>query len=337
MLFEISNKNKNDIQRISRTTLSSIGWNEKDLENMIAKNMVEVIPDDQLMPFFQERNFKEEADIFALDKDGNLYIFELKRVEGGLDAVNQIMRYAVKFGQYEYATLNNLFSKYQKGAVRGLAVTHRDFFELTDELNKEHFNRKQKLILVTNGVDYDALKGIRYWARQGVHIEVLTYFVYKIGDKFLFEIPKYNPEGDVLIDEYEEGYYIVNTNLAYSNTNYKEMLSEKIAAAYYGKKWSILNIKKGYKVFLYHTGVGIIAFGVAIDNYKAKEINGAIEEEFYVPLRFDWSIDPDAERDKAISAWEINQALDSGHRFRGTCFSISPKMADTIVEISKNR
>ncbi|GAG28733.1 unnamed protein product, partial [marine sediment metagenome] len=99
MLFEISKENKNEIQRISRTTLSSIGWDEKDLENMIVKNVIEVIPDDQLMPFFQERNFQEEADIFALDKEGNLYIFELKSVEGGLDAVNQIMRYAVKFGQ----------------------------------------------------------------------------------------------------------------------------------------------------------------------------------------------------------------------------------------------
>lgn len=30
------------------------------------------------MPIFKERKFQEEADIMALDTNGNLYIFELK-------------------------------------------------------------------------------------------------------------------------------------------------------------------------------------------------------------------------------------------------------------------
>lgn len=51
---------------------------EKDLENLLADNLGELyIEDGQLMPIFQERQWWEEPDLCALDKDGNQRIWTL--------------------------------------------------------------------------------------------------------------------------------------------------------------------------------------------------------------------------------------------------------------------
>jgi len=150
----------------------------------------------------------------------------------------------------------------------------------------------------------------------------------------LLDFNPYNPEREVIIEE-EEGCFIVNTNITWSNSNYREMLDEEKASAYYDRKNGIERIKKGDEVFLYHTGVGIIAFGKAIDNWKSKDIYGDKNEEYYIKLRFDWKIDPDVEADRAVKAWEINNELKSGHRFRQTVFSISKEMAEVIKKLCR--
>ena len=52
---------------------------EDDIENFLKSRLSEIVSEDQLMLIGQERKWKEEPDLLALDKDGILYIFELKR------------------------------------------------------------------------------------------------------------------------------------------------------------------------------------------------------------------------------------------------------------------
>ena len=52
---------------------------EKDLENLIAQNLFGVLFEHSpLMPIFQEQPLQAETDIYALNDEGELYIFELK-------------------------------------------------------------------------------------------------------------------------------------------------------------------------------------------------------------------------------------------------------------------
>ena len=155
-----------------------------------------------------------------------------------------------------------------------------------------------------------------------------------VDKKIIYEFNPYNPENELII-EVEEGYFIVNTNVTWSQTNYKDMLNQKKASGYYERKYGISYIKKGDTVFLYHTGVGIVAYGKTSGTYKMADVNGDKDGEYYVELEFEWKIDPDTEPDQAVKAWEINEKLKSGHRFRQTVFSISREMADTIKELSK--
>ena len=93
------------------------------------------------------------------------------------------------------------------------------------------------------------------------------------------------------------------------------------ASAYYSRKWSICNISANSIVYLYHTGVGVIAKGRATEAVKKASYANDVDEEFYVPLDFEWAVDKSEWDVQAIPAWEINSRLNSGHRFRQTVFT----------------
>jgi len=95
---------------------------EKDLENLIANNMFSVLFEDSgLMPIFQERQRQKEADIYALNREGELIIFELKRSCAKKDAVQQALRYAQDAGQWGYSKLQDNLPKFKRGIFKSSA------------------------------------------------------------------------------------------------------------------------------------------------------------------------------------------------------------------------
>ena len=337
MLFYLNNKERTEIRPIPHKTFPSIGWKESDLEDLIAKNMARLIPQNQLMVLFQERPFQEEADIYALDKKGELYIFELKRWKSQKENILQVLRYGQKYGQYSYEQLQEMLQKYTKTSSLNLAQKHYDYFSeiIPKALDEADFNKQQHFVVITNGTDIDTRDAIKYWQDKGLLIDSIIYWLYVVNGEAIFEFDPYNPEREVIIEE-EGKYYIVNTNLTWSNTNYREMLDGKKAAAYGERRYGIKNLNKGDTVFLYHNQVGIIAYGkVESNKYKSRFHEGHKEEEYYVDLSFEWAIDPDKEPERAVKAWQINKELSAQHAFRQTIFSIRPKMANVIIKLAQ--
>lgn len=338
MLFYLNDREKTEIKPVTHKTFANIGWKESDLENLIAKNIAKLIPQNQLMVLFQERPFQEEADIYALDKKGDLYIFELKRWQSQKENILQVLRYGQIYGQYSYEQLQEMLQKYEKKSTLDLAQQHYDYFAevIPSRLNGTDFNKQQHFVVITNGTDLDTRNAIKYWQDKGLFIDSIVYWVYAIGGQFIFEFDPYNPEREVIIEE-EGKNYIVNTNLTWSKTNYREMLDNNKAAAYGERRYGIKNLKKGDTVFLYHNGIGIIAYGkVQSNKFKSRYHEGHKEEEYYVDLLFDWVVDPDTEPNKAVKAWQINKELSAQHAFRQTIFSIRPKMANVIKKLAKS-
>lgn len=81
MLFELIKEDEKRIAPIRTSSLADAGWMEKDLENVLAQNITSLIDDEHLMVISQERPRQAEPDIIAIDKDGVLHIFELKRTK----------------------------------------------------------------------------------------------------------------------------------------------------------------------------------------------------------------------------------------------------------------
>ncbi len=92
---------------------------EKELEDLLAQNLWDVLfESSQLMPIFQERSWQPEADIYALNEQGDLVIFELKRAHADGGAVHQALRYCEKAGRYSYEKLEEMLGRYRKGKTR---------------------------------------------------------------------------------------------------------------------------------------------------------------------------------------------------------------------------
>ena len=144
MLYRLS-KEDNTIELMPYADFESLAKKEKDLENLSDL----YIEDGQLMRIFQERARQEEPDLCALDKDGNLVLFELKRGEVQGDTIIQVMRYAQSWGHKSYYDLNEAYAKYcdkYKLPKQELKEAHKDAFGLDSALDYVQFNREQKMI-----------------------------------------------------------------------------------------------------------------------------------------------------------------------------------------------
>lgn len=336
MLYKLNAAEIEVSKRVEVKTPRDFGLKEEHIENFLKSRLSEIVSEDQLMLIGQERRWQEEADLLALDKDGILYIFELKRWHSQEENILQVMRYGQIFGRYTYEELDGLAKRQQK-LVGDLKEKHKEYFDLSEELPASAFNKDQVFVLVTNGMDKDTISAIKFWSKKGVKIECSPYRIYEIDGEPYIQFDTYNPDDDVLPEE-NTRFFIVNTNKTYMPDAWEDMLKTGKASAYYGRKNSVCRISKGSWVFLYHTGVGVIASGIATSDYSATAYGNDENEEFYIPLKFRWVLSDESQWDEvAPKAWEINEKWESSYKFRQTVWAITQDMADKIDCIAKEK
>ena len=335
MLYELNRGNLERSPKVPIRSPQHFSLLEEHIENFMQSRLSEIFSEEHLMLIGQERKWQEEADLLALDKEGMLYIFELKRWESRPENILQVLRYGQIFGRYSYEELEGLAQRQQK-LEGSLKKRHQEYFDLEEPIKESEFNLKQRFVLVTHGVDTDTISAVEYWSRMGVNISCSPYRLYEIDGKPYIQFDTFSPVGDV-IPEIDTQYFIVNTNRTWMDSAWQDMLGDRMkgkAAAYYVRKWAIYRIPQYSIIYLYHTGVGVVAKGKATDSFKKKAFDDDADEEFYIPLDFEWAVPKENWGDKAIPPWEINSKLNSGHRFRQTAFAISDDMATAIDEIA---
>ncbi|MCK0770303.1 hypothetical protein [Chromohalobacter canadensis] len=107
-----------------------------------------------------------------------------------------------------------------------------------------------------------------------------------------------------------KNYYLLNTNKANSVEDHQMMLEEQVAAAFEnGWKQKIERIRSGDVVFLYESGKGVVAYGVASGDVEKAPHEGRKDETYYQRLH-------DFKRlGASVSAKDIQQALGRKIRF----------------------
>ncbi|MCU0440473.1 MAG: hypothetical protein MUC49_21480 [Raineya sp.] len=327
MIFDI-NKHSFEIKKRKGVRLSSIGWKEKDFQEMMYKNLDVLLPEDELLLIMQSRQWQEEPDLMAIDKNGNLYIFELKAWESQESNLLQVLRYGQIFGQSSYEDLNELYLKFFPNSNGLLSSLNEKF---NTQLTKEEINQKQKFILITNGLDFKTRATIKYWSEQGINISSWIYKIYQVGDQILLDFETYrqtpNPYEDI-----NEGYFILNTNIQGGEEDEIDMLTNQKAAAYFEPwKYKIEQINKGDKVFLYRSGVGIIAKGIG---------SGIIDKSSYRGEKEKWSNEEYSTKlikfkklSKPIKASEIKKISGVNYVFMQTMFSIDKDTGEKLWKI----
>ena len=330
MLYKLDG-NKKEYSKVKRVTLADIGWKELDLQRLISSHIQDFIYSNELLTIFNERPRQEEPDILALDKNGDLYILELKRWSSDKENLLQVLRYGQLYGSSNYDELNELFQKYSKSNEE-LSDVHQKYFDLTDEkaLRKGDFNVHQHFLIVTNGMDQNTVDAIRYWKNNGLSIDAIIYWVFEIGSEHYIEFNMYSPIEGYL--KYEGNSYVLNTDYSNNKQHTEEMIKEQKAAAYYpGWREKIEKLQKGDTVFLYKSGSGIIAYGTADGKLKKKDCDGNKEYEYYMHLEHF------AVLKEPMSASKMKELTKQGFPFRTTMFTISEECSDLIVrEIQKH-
>jgi hypothetical protein len=283
MLYKLgeTNGNLDKIQPVPFQDFSSFGKLEKDLENLFARNILEMLFEDgSLMPIFQERSYQEEADIYALDVRGDLSIFELKRSTATGDAVHQALRYAQSAGQWSYATLQGKYRQYTADAGANLREAHRQTFGLEHPLDERQMNERQNLILIGSAADDTLMNAVAYWRRQRLSIQFLPYRIYEFGGEKYLEffappVDKHQNPADV------KGVFL-NTNRKWNEDHIWYMMENKRAAAFGDASRFVRNINSGDVVFFYHNRVGVVAAA----RVKKGNVRPDVEETLFRDVDF---------------------------------------------------
>ena len=140
MLYKLNTGEIESSTRVEIKTPQHWRLKEKNIESFLKYRLNEIVSGDQLMLIGQERQFQEEADLLALDKNGILYIFELKRWKSHQENILQVMRYGQIFGRYTYEELEDLARRQLTLEVSwSLRENHKEYFELEQALPDSKF------------------------------------------------------------------------------------------------------------------------------------------------------------------------------------------------------
>lgn len=334
MLLKISSEGKPDI--IEKEPLESLGKYEKDLENWLSQRLDLLLDGYQLWAIHQERPARSEADIIALDDEGNTFILELKRGKADHQAVGQLFNYWTTVAKMNYKDLERIARKHYGNGELELCWKHRQKFNLKKPIEKEKFNQESRLFVVaerTNENLWDMITFLR--SRFKIPIAFIKFDVYRLGDELVIHFD--TSDASELLDEitgeeavsaeelYEdrERYFWYNTNkqhLDLLNFQHEEVFKLGVAATYgpriYGEK--LTQAKKGDHVFAYTNGEGIRAYGKVTQKWNGKKVGSGEEavtrgwNEYHLPVSWEIVVS----KKDAISPDEIRYLGYSN--FRGT-------------------
>ena len=316
MLLSINTKTRfTEKKRSSR--LQTFDFDERALQDILFKSMDRLFPDDELILLMQSRQWQEEPDLMAVDKNGDLYIFELKAWESHTANLLQVLRYGQIYGPSKYVDLDARFKK-ATDPSQSLKLSHKGKFGV--ELPEEGFNNRQVFVVMTNGLDYRTREAIQYWRTCKLDVRPWVYRVYEGStDEMLLEISAFRVQ-DNPYEDIAEGYYILNTNISNDVIDHNDMLNNGKAAAYFDPwKYKIERLSKSDVVFLYQSGVGIVSVGEADGKLVKAPYQGNpghVDEEYYMNLLRFQRVNP------PMTAAEVKQVTGVNYVFMQTMFGL---------------
>lgn len=302
MLYKLSNHPPElSLTPVAFKDFSHFGHLEKQLEDLIARNILNVLFEESgLMPIFQERSYQAEADIYALNEHGELFIFELKRTAAGVDAVQQLLRYAQEAGRWSFAQLQ---AKYQ-GYIQQqhcLLKAHQEAFQLEHCLDPKQFNRRQKLLVIGSAAEDSLVESVDYWQRQGVAIEFLPYRVYEIGAEQYFEFFTW-PHDRHTNPQMAKG-VLFDTNRSWDEQAIWYMFENHRVAAFGEAKSCIVAIHPGDVVFFSHRHLGVVAAA----KVRKGNVKAVGTEELYRDVEFITPVPKKGERIHAMPFGRVTE------------------------------
>lgn len=287
------------------------GKKEKDLENMLAAHLFDVLfADEPLMAVFQERAMQREADVVAMNAKGDLIVFELKLGVAERGALGQLFRYVEDIRKWDHDTIERKLRTYRTKRNEPMVGTfqeiHKNDFALETALPKGSFNQHQRLVIVGSAADEELRESISYWRDKGLDVDFMPYRVFEIGGEHYFEF--FAKPYDHRVNPAKAKGVMFDTNKTFNKNSFRDMITRKKIAAYGDVKHYAEYLTKGDTVFYSHTGHGIVAAAKVTSN-KALA-NGT--QELYQQVEFLTPEPTNFNSPKAVTFAEVKELLGKG-------------------------
>ena len=327
MILELDKTTNSLVPLRVKDIKDATGGNEKLLENYLKQAIGSaVLPEYRV--FGNERSFQCEADLFAVNSNGNLVVFELK-VNGTYDRgkIYQGLHYAERFSRWTYVDMNTHFKK--------CFGKHNELLDAFEEqfghrINESQFNTHQSIVVISHASSLETKSASDYWSRRGIDIKEYFYRFIEVNGRTLVELSTeiaYPEEGNA---------FWINTCNKYHPDAVFDMVYNKKASAYGNRSSIIGDWMKKAEVFLYHNGYGIVAYGKATSVITPQ--NRPFDDEERAVTLSDFVTDVDC-KEKRINKWispgRIRSLLDRDFYFPNTLVTLTSDEARLLREECK--
>lgn len=164
---------------------------ERDFEDLLEQDPSLLLGDERICVISRQVRIgkSQKIDLLALDRQGNCIVIELKRGKASRAAISQLLEYAAAVAKFSFADIERFAGRWFQGQGReftSLLALHSTFFgyEL-GAIRMSAFNRKQRMVLVSEGVDVRVLDIAEYLRRAGIDLTYISYFPYQAPDELL--------------------------------------------------------------------------------------------------------------------------------------------------------
>ncbi|MFZ0962514.1 MAG: hypothetical protein WAO35_16585 [Terriglobia bacterium] len=241
---------------------------EKDIQNWIAEKPELLFTNpDAVLVIGQAVSGKPMPDLLAVDSQGTLFVFEIKRDSSDRRAVGQLQDYAAALSEWTRDDFNRRWQQNPKAKGRNLFEAFKDFSENSGFEEDEFLKNRRFFVLASAGsAEDESVKRIIRWLRDNYHVPIdfVPFQFYKRGRQHFLEIEKIDVDPMVSgRDEKWKGDWSFNTNERYCPGSYKKMLKDGVIAVsgYWNTKEKLNGPRRGDRIFAYLNGKGIIAVG----------------------------------------------------------------------------
>ncbi len=281
MLFRL-NDDLSELEPMPFASFARYARREKHLEELLSRHLFGTLFEGTpLLPFHQERNYQPEGDIYALDRRGDVTVFELKRGTAEDGALAQLLRYAQAAGGWSYADLDRKYRAYPGRLLDGvdLAEAHRQAFDLASPLKPEEFNRDQHMVVVGSAADGELVRAVDYWRGKGLYIDFCPYRVYDLGGQLYFEF--FSKPYDAHANPAEAKGVLFDTCRTHFPDALRHMVEKRRVSAFGDRKDAVYSLARGDTVFYSHAGVGLVAAGKVVGGQVKSDTYQGCEERYW--------------------------------------------------------
>ncbi len=199
-------------EKIEASTFFELGMKEKDLEEIIRKNIDLICGEEESMLIVgnQVRNEANGiSDLVSIDDEGNLVLIEIKRDKEDITSRResfefQAIRYAASYAtiKTEEDLIDKLYAPYIKKFKKEFntsELTHEEFAQrkldefLSANDAENNFNEKQRIILVASAFDEQTLSAVSWLASNNVDISCYQLTPYLFNDEVFIKSDKILP------------------------------------------------------------------------------------------------------------------------------------------------